>query len=1376
MNKKRLKNVLSKFRKIFFLFKITAFIFIISFEFIALLFAILIFALFQVFKDFDYKNGEINFSILGNDRVYLKCDLTTFYCDYIKYQLDDRNYKLSLNINNFSGILEKFGLDRPKILISANSVNFTFTQKIKEENNEKFQYPYFLKLIPKIVKYLDLDIKKIDISIRNIPDNYKLKLTLGNLKLKNKSISFYSKFGYNSEIYLKNKSIVGNFKKNRLILKPTNFYINGQISKFNIPNLVFKTENSYFDFSNFSFKLPVNLYLNSKNLRLDNSNIQINNLKLKIVALGNEENIFIKSSLNTDNLKLLQDNKGIVFISNIKQKINILYDFSNLFIKDNGLNIQKITVLPANLYLKNIQISLMEGVFHKIFENINTKVEKLTLNSIPIKFEDIESDKIQISNIKAKSSFDLENEVLSGNLLIDDKRVNYLLNFKEEYLNINFPKFYLTDLTKHFVHLSKKYKNLKKYIYLALSGSVKIDLKENNINSKLKLSNINFYGLKYQSGDIGFKLSFKDNIALDKLKLNLYNIKDKSFISLNGSFKEKSIDFNFTWKNLDISSLEPLKEKNLNFLADLNGNIKGKINNLNGNVFINIKNLGYKNINIPPTKLDINFEINNNLITVKTSQKGLNLISKFDIKREIINFNLNFKEFNLQDYIKFYKDKIPEAIYKDLRIAKINGNIEGDIDVKRNSFNGNINIGEININIPRFEENFILSINGNVKDSIPNIEFSLRKSSSKSSKILKNVSLEGKLLDKKFSANYSLVGAENLKNISLKGGINIDFDKNLIYYSMETNIKKQEILANFRIVGDGTFEKTKGKIFSNLTVGNSTSSNKIDYLVERKKEGILTELSFDKLSFKYDDYSAILNRFIGRFFIKNNDFKNISGVILSDGGSVKKLNRALLGIEPFELTFIDGKVVAYKPIKITNLIDGKISKLEYDLKSNTLKLKSFGKLNKIIVSELITLGGLDGELRISLGFNGNINDYKNNLTLSIFSNNLQLKSSFTRRPLKFEDLKIDYLKNSLRINIKAKVISHLYGQGYLSIGGVVDLDKEKHTIRVRLYKLPIRYRSIFVGDVSTKNFNIYIVKDNSKENKIGYNLYLKGNIYYSGRLRINKEFQKLFLTEKAKEYSGLSKKLDELKKHIFLDLNISTDNPLTIKGIFGRAMAISSIKVSNTLYNPMLDGYFKVLGGKINFMKIKYTINKLEINIVKNKMYINGQLSTFLYDTRIFINIFGNLKNPNITFISQPPKTRQEIMSMLFLKDLPSALSGLTTDFLPLIRDLGALFTKLIPTEEEDEGEGLFNTGIEVSIKPEYSPTEGLVPFIYAKRSISTRIYIAISRALVNNEAFKNSGWYEVGIRLGGDFIFRYRFFENNQEEYSLTLSTQFDF
>ncbi|RUM59184.1 MAG: hypothetical protein DSY60_00290 [Persephonella sp.] len=584
MNKERLKNVLSKFRKIFFLFKIIAFIFIISFEFTALLFALLIFALFQVFKDFYYKNGEVNFSILGNDRVYLKCDLTTFSCDYIKYRLDDKNYKLNLNINNFSGILEKFDLDKPKILLSANSVNFTFTQKIKEENNEKFQYPYFLKLIPKVVEYLDLDIKKIDISVRNIPDNYKFKLNLGNLKLKNKSISLYANFEYNSEIYIKNNLIVGSFKKNRLIIKPTNFYITGQISKFNIPNLVFKTEISYFDFSNFCFKLPINLYLNSKNLQFDNSNIQIDNLKLKIIALGNEENIFIKSSLHTDNLKLLQNEEEIVFISNISQKINILYDFSNLFIKNNGLNIQEITVLPANLSLRDIKLTLKQVNLNNVLEDIETEIGKLTVKSIPINFADIENDNLEIEDIKVKNSFDFDNRILSGKIYITGKKINYQFNFNKNYLNIDFPKFYLTDLANYFTNLSKKYKELKKYIYLAVSGSIKIDLKENGMNSELKLSDIDLYGLKYQNGDIKFNLYFEKELILDQLKLNLYNLKNKSFVSLNGSFKEKSIDFNFIGKNLDISSLKPLKDKNLKFLADLNGSVKGKINNLDGNI------------------------------------------------------------------------------------------------------------------------------------------------------------------------------------------------------------------------------------------------------------------------------------------------------------------------------------------------------------------------------------------------------------------------------------------------------------------------------------------------------------------------------------------------------------------------------------------------------------------------------------------------------------------------------------------------------------------------------------------------------------------------------------------------------------------------
>lgn len=78
-------------------------------------------------------------------------------------------------------------------------------------------------------------------------------------------------------------------------------------------------------------------------------------------------------------------------------------------------------------------------------------------------------------------------------------------------------------------------------------------------------------------------------------------------------------------------------------------------------------------------------------------------------------------------------------------------------------------------------------------------------------------------------------------------------------------------------------------------------------------------------------------------------------------------------------------------------------------------------------------------------------------------------------------------------------------------------------------------------------------------------------------------------------------------------------------------------------------------------------------------------------------------------FLIKPSKSRDEILSILLLKDTPAALENI-----PVFKTIGKIIYALIPFKDT-EGKGLFNTGFEVLLNPQYSPTQGITASIYAK-------------------------------------------------------------
>jgi len=154
----------------------------------------------------------------------------------------------------------------------------------------------------------------------------------------------------------------------------------------------------------------------------------------------------------------------------------------------------------------------------------------------------------------------------------------------------------------------------------------------------------------------------------------------------------------------------------------------------------------------------------------------------------------------------------------------------------------------------------------------------------------------------------------------------------------------------------------------------------------------------------------------------------------------------------------------------------------------------------------------------------------------------------------------------------------------------------------------------------------------------------------------------------------------------------------------------------------------------------------------------------------VFIDLTGSLYNPRINFSSSPPKSKDEILSILLLRDTPSALENM-----PVFKTVGKLLYTFLPFKPSEE-RGLFNTGFEINILPQYSPTTGISASVYAKRSLTRRVFVALSKPLGQLEEEKSGGWYGIGLKIKERTSFQYKFFETGNQEFDIVFNFPFDF
>ncbi len=118
-----------------------------------------------------------------------------------------------------------------------------------------------------------------------------------------------------------------------------------------------------------------------------------------------------------------------------------------------------------------------------------------------------------------------------------------------------------------------------------------------------------------------------------------------------------------------------------------------------------------------------------------------------------------------------------------------------------------------------------------------------------------------------------------------------------------------------------------------------------------------------------------------------------------------------------------------------------------------------------------------------------------------------------------------------------------------------------------------------------------------------------------------------------------------------ININLLTKTSLKIKTSFLDATSKLNLNFSGTIFNPIISGAIEVVGGNFAFPYKPLFITYGKIDLLPNQLSdatieLKAQQRIKKYD--IFMNITGNLSDPQIEFDSTPQLSKEQIISLLW--------------------------------------------------------------------------------------------------------------------------------
>ncbi|MBK3332109.1 hypothetical protein GWK41_03385 [Persephonella atlantica] len=886
-------------------------------------------------------------------------------------------------------------------------------------------------------------------------------------------------------------------------------------------------------------------------------------------------------------------------------------------------------------------------------------------------------------------------------------------------------------------------------------GKAVINFKNMTVSADLDGENFNIYGITFRNGKILFHFSSEKKNG--RFSVNLKNM--DSFCFINGRIYEKNIDADVTFDNLSTEGFIYGKRYYFGGVIDGTGKIYGSIPDLSVNLQGTAHSFYYRSIHLKDTQFQFLFENVSKSIKTVFKTGNTNGLLALHLKPFSLHLSLDFKNSDLSVAGNFLKERTP-SVFSHITPKTATGTVKVSIENKSWSVKTEIERGIIILN--KLKQYVMFSMKGN---------FSNKKKFFEASFYRKNFAIYNHRI-KEISGNVSLSDGKIVTIATGKGLEDFDDMELHIYSGFELENKKIEGRVKLFIKKDDFTNRIDSTFSGNI-------KNIKGFLKERgyrkKKPAVKTDISYSvsvsgdtiKADVKTDLLSIILPKktriqfykISGQIKIPSGETNKAEGKLIISSFTVSRNYLYFFESSPLKVKMKDG-IIESEPVHFSGIITGKIERFSYDIRNNKFSIYSDGKVDRNLLSVIAQYLNTSGGLKYRLSFNGKLKDLKKKLYLSIFSEDLELKTSYTIGVIKLQKILIELSEGIIKLDINGKTTDTILGESIVRVKGNGNVDRTYGSFSAYTRLFPVKFRNIFQGNINSNlKLKLYQKDDSLRGN-------LKGKILVSGKLKLEKNLDRMVkgkneaIPVKSPEYLG------------FLSLDISLESyiPLYLYGKWGKAYAEFDLKVKGTGKDPYVNGNVSIIYGEIYFMKNRYSIDFANIKIVNNEPYISARVSTSVADTFIFIDISGSAYNPKINFFSSPPRSKNEILSILLLKDTPSALENM-----PVFKTVGKLLYTLLPFKPQEET-GLFNTGFEVNILPQYSPSTGISASIYGKRNLTRRIFIALSKPLGQVEEEKIGGWYGVGIKLKERTSFQYKFFETGNQEFGIVFNLPFDF
>ncbi|PMP77682.1 MAG: hypothetical protein C0178_01685 [Sulfurihydrogenibium sp.] len=873
-----------------------------------------------------------------------------------------------------------------------------------------------------------------------------------------------------------------------------------------------------------------------------------------------------------------------------------------------------------------------------------------------------------------------------------------------------------------------------------------VDKKQANV--KVDAKNFTALGLYYSNIFGTVDVFLKDYL----LKANLQGLDKNQTVFINGDLKDfndtKKLSFNFNVdaKNFVLQNLIFLKNVPIKSTLDAVGKIYGNLNDISMEFSGKATDFSYEEISL--RNLLYNFQFKNKSIKLNAKDDKSSLTSdlSFDIPNENLDLKINLtKQFDLSLVYPFLLKQSKEVFEKVIP-KSADGSVF--LSLVKKDLNLKLDLKNVEAYLKDIDNTIYADVSGSItpKDTKIDLDF-YKENLTIKDKTVKNINGKVNLVNKELNINAQVNGLNDFKSfkLSVNGNYNLQ-NQNFNLLSKLDLEDKNNLYADLNLKLNGSLNGYTG----NLN-GFVKNNKKFDFSFDIKGDQNKLLAYGKEIDFSEKNFKVVLGQSLITVNFDKTDLQKSSGTLIVKNLLVKEKDIPLITFSDLKVNYYDKKVYTDKQV-FTGAFIGTVDKFLYDIDKNYLELSVYGNLDRKYVSQIIQYVNVDGKLKFALAYKGNPQDILEKASFKLYGEDLRLRTPYITNILSFDKFDIT-LKNNLYIDIKGSTRSS-YGESSLVINGVYNIKSKEGNVLVNTELLPVKYENIYNGVLSTKT-DIKLVKDK---------IYIDSKTLTTGKVKIEPDYfsQKTQSVEKP-----------PILKNIYLNLKLSTLSPVFIEGSWGRVYGDGNFDVKGTAEKPLINGNFRVSYGKVEFLKTKYNVDFVDIKLSDSKTYVNGRLSTNVSGTYIYINVFGTANNLKYEFFSTPPKSKDEILTLLLIKKSPEQLAS--SGLFSVVGSVAKLFSPFKSSEEE---EGLFGSGFNVNILPTYNPVQGITLNVYVQKYLTRRIYLAFSKPLSTSTTLTTNqyGFYEIGYRITERSSLSSRFYDNNTRSFEYTFTIPFDF